>query len=70
MEEQRRIAGEEAIGMTDLSSQEQAAMQKLFEKYNLREESVLADGNCLYAAIASQLNSTMQDNVRILELFH
>jgi OTU domain-containing protein 6 len=65
MEEQRQIAAREAIAMPDLSSQEQTAMQNLFEKYNLREESIRPDGNCLYAAVASQLNSTMPDKVKI-----
>jgi hypothetical protein len=56
MEEQRELAAQEASAMPDLSSQEQSAMQTLFEKYNLKEESVRPDGNCLYAAFASQLN--------------
>jgi hypothetical protein len=56
MEEQRDIAAQEASAMPDLSSHEQSAMEKLFAKYNLKEESVRPDGNCLYAAFASQLN--------------
>ena len=42
--------------MPDLGSEEQTAMQRLFEKFDLKEESVRPDGNCLYAAFASQLN--------------
>jgi hypothetical protein len=56
MEEQREIAAQEANAMPDLSSQEQSTMQNLFQKYNLKEESIRPDGNCLYAAFASQLN--------------
>jgi OTU domain-containing protein 6 len=70
MEEQRQIAAEEAIAMPDLSSQEQKAMQNFFEKHNLREVSIRPDGNCLYAAVASQLNSTTPDKVRFPKLSH
>ena len=63
MEEQRRIAAEEATQMPDLSSLENAAMQKIFQKYDLDEENIRPDGNCLYAAFASQLNKTSSKKV-------
>jgi len=63
MEEQRRIAAEEATQMPDLSSLENAAMQKIFQKYDLEEENIRPDGNCLYAAFASQLNKTSSKKV-------
>jgi hypothetical protein len=50
--------------MPDLSALENEAMQKLFEKYNLREESIRPDGNCLYAAFATQLSNS--NNVPLL----
>jgi OTU domain-containing protein 6 len=63
MEEQRRIAAEEAIRMPDLSTLEKAAMQELFQKYDLQEENIRPDGNCLYAAFASQINKTTSKKV-------
>jgi OTU domain-containing protein 6 len=63
MEEQRRIAAEEATQMPDLSSLENAAIQKIFQKYDLEEENIRPDGNCLYAAFASQLNKTTSKKV-------
>jgi len=63
LEEQRRLAAEEATQMPDLSSREKAAMQELFRKYHLQEENVRPDGNCLYSAIASQLNKTSSNKV-------
>jgi len=63
MEEQRRIAAEEATQMPDLSTLENAAMQKIFQKYDLEEENIRPDGNCLYAAFASQLNKTSSKKV-------
>jgi hypothetical protein len=63
MEEQRQIAAEEANAMPDLSSQEQSMMKERFESQHLKEESVRPDGNCLYAAFASQLNRIKSDKV-------
>jgi hypothetical protein len=63
MKEQRRIAAEEALQMPDLSAKEQTAMQERFETYQLQEEKIRPDGNCLYAAFASQLNKTGQKKV-------
>ena len=69
MEEQRQLAAQEAIAMPDLNEQEQTAMQKLFEQYGLREENVRPDGNCLYAAFASQLNNITSNKVNCLHPF-
>ena len=69
MEEQRQLAAQEAIAMPNFYEQEQVAMQKLFDKYGLREESVRPDGNCLYAAFASQLNNITSDKVNGLYFF-
>jgi len=66
MEEQRELAAQEASTMPDLSSQEQTAMKKLFEIFNLREESIRPDGNCLYSAFASQLNNITSNKVSSL----
>jgi hypothetical protein len=63
MEEQRQIAAEEANSMPDLSGREQESMNKLFERYKLKEESIRPDGNCLYAAFASQLNIISSNKV-------
>ena len=65
MEEQRRLAAEEAIAMPDFSSQEREAMHELFAKYQLIEENIRPDGNCLYAAFASQLNYRTTNKVNI-----
>ena len=62
MEEQRQIAAQEASNIPDLAFQEQTAMEKLFDKYHLREEIIRPDGNCLYAAFASQINSILSEN--------
>lgn len=69
MEEQRRLAAQEAIAMPNLNELEKTAMQKLFETYGLREESVRPDGNCLYAAFASQLNNITSNQVNYLQFF-
>lgn len=69
MELQRQLAAQEAIAMPNLNEQEQMAMQKLFEKYGLREENVRPDGNCLYAAFASQLNNITANKVNCLHFF-
>src|SRR5438552_18461282 len=68
MEEQRQLAAQEATAMPDLSSQEQEAMHSLFDTYHLREESVRPDGNCLYAAVASQLSNITSQAVNCLIL--
>jgi OTU domain-containing protein 6 len=65
IEEQRRLAAEEANAMPDPSSQEQAALHELFDKYQLTEENIRPDGNCLYAAFASQLNYGTINKVNI-----
>ena len=51
--------------MPDLSTQEKVAMEELFRKYNLQEENIRPDGNCLYAAFASQLTKTTSEKVSI-----
>lgn len=63
METQREVAAQEASEMPDLATEEQSALQKLFDMYDLREESVRPDGNCLYVAFASQLNGICKDKV-------
>jgi OTU domain-containing protein 6 len=57
LDEQRKIAAQEASAMPDLSEQEQRTLEKLFEMHGLRVESIRPDGNCLYAAFSSQLNA-------------
>jgi OTU domain-containing protein 6 len=68
LEEQRRAAAEEASAMPDLSLQEHTAMERLFKTHHLREEGVRPDGNCLYAAFASQLGSIKSEKVCAIPL--
>ena len=63
MEAQREMAAQEASEMPDLATEEQNALQKLFDMHDLREESVRPDGNCLYVAFASQLNGICEVKV-------
>ena len=55
MERQRKLAAEEADAMPDPSTLEQKAIADLLANHSLQEESIRPDGNCLYAAFASQL---------------
>jgi OTU domain-containing protein 6 len=65
LDEQRKIAAEEANEMPDLSEQEQSTLEKLFETHCLRVESIRPDGNCLYAAFSSQLNAIKPTKVSL-----
>jgi len=66
MEEQRRQAELEAKNVPDRNLEEKVAMQQIFKRYHLREEPIRPDGNCLYAAFASQLYSLNIQNVRCI----
>jgi hypothetical protein len=68
MEEQREQAAQDAASMPDLTAQEQSYMQSLITSHSLREESIRPDGNCLYAAFASQVNSLRSSKVIFLRL--
>ncbi|KAF2475569.1 cysteine proteinase [Lindgomyces ingoldianus] len=50
-------AAEEAANMPNLREQERTRMQKHLEKHSLREKTIRADGHCLYAAIADQMET-------------
>ncbi|KAH7130286.1 hypothetical protein B0J11DRAFT_548667 [Dendryphion nanum] len=50
-------AAEEAAALPDRREQERASMQDQFRKYNLQEKEIRADGHCLYAAVADQIES-------------
>ncbi|KAK1073540.1 OTU protein [Friedmanniomyces endolithicus] len=54
-EEQARQAAEEAKSLPDLKSQERARMLEYMNERGLREKEIRADGHCLYAAVADQL---------------
>ncbi|KAK1077703.1 OTU protein [Friedmanniomyces endolithicus] len=54
-EEQARQAAEEAKTLPDLKSQERARMLEYMTSRGLREKEIRADGHCLYAAVADQL---------------
>jgi OTU domain-containing protein 6 len=56
--EQERLANEaaaEAADMPDMKARERVAMLKSFKRLGLREHEIRADGHCLYAAVADQL---------------
>jgi OTU domain-containing protein 6 len=58
--EQARLAdeaGSEAADMPDLRSIEKQTMENTFKKHGLREKEIRADGHCLYAAIADQIQA-------------
>lgn len=63
MERQRQIAADEAQDMPNLEAQENASVQAILDRYDLKEETVRPDGNCLYAAFALQLNRTSSTKV-------
>ena len=67
MEEQRQQAELEAKAVPDRNLRERMAMEELFKKYHLREESIRPDGNCLYAAFASQLKTLNIKDVSFCE---
>ena len=49
--------------MPDLSAREQNAMKELLASHDLKEENIRPDGNCLYSAFASQLNTLKSTKV-------
>ncbi|OCK77587.1 cysteine proteinase [Lepidopterella palustris CBS 459.81] len=56
--EQEAIAAQaaaEAAALPDLRQQERTRMREHFAKYGLQEKEIRADGHCLYAAVADQL---------------
>jgi OTU domain-containing protein 6 len=56
--EQERLASEaaaEAADMPDMKARERAAMLESFKRLGLQEKEIRADGHCLYAAVADQL---------------
>jgi OTU domain-containing protein 6 len=58
--EQERLASEaaaEAADMPDMKARERAAMLESFKRLGLREREIRADGHCLYAAVADQLQA-------------
>ncbi|KAK0942520.1 OTU protein [Friedmanniomyces endolithicus] len=54
-EQQARQAAEEAKNLPDLKQQERARMLEYMSERGLREKEIRADGHCLYAAVADQL---------------
>ncbi|ORY08327.1 OTU domain-containing protein 6B [Clohesyomyces aquaticus] len=50
-------AAEEASNLPDLREQERTRMKAHFSKYGLQEKEIRADGHCLYAAIADQMET-------------
>lgn len=50
-------AAEEAASLPDLREIERTQMHDLFTKYGLQEKAIRADGHCLYAAVADQLET-------------
>lgn len=51
-----RKAAEEAASLPNLREQERARMREHFAKYGLQEKEIKADGHCLYAAVADQMD--------------
>lgn len=49
-------AAAEAASLPDLREQERIRMQGHFKTYGLQEKEIRADGHCLYAAIADQMD--------------
>ncbi|KAK0269997.1 OTU protein [Friedmanniomyces endolithicus] len=54
-EQQARQAAEEAKNLPDLKQQERSRMLEYMSERGLREKEIRADGHCLYAAVADQL---------------
>lgn len=50
-------AADEAANMPDLREQERTRMQKHFGTHGLQEKEIRADGHCLYAAVADQMET-------------
>lgn len=50
-------AAEEAANLPDLREQERERMHSHFGKYGLQEKEIRADGHCLYAAVADQMEN-------------
>ncbi|KAF2871476.1 hypothetical protein BDV95DRAFT_494301 [Massariosphaeria phaeospora] len=50
-------AAEEAANLPDLREQERTQMKGHFGRYGLQEKEIRADGHCLYAAIADQMDT-------------
>jgi hypothetical protein len=63
MDRQRELAAEEANSMPDPSAREKKAMSELLALNHLEEEAVRPDGNCMYAAFASQLGRLKSQRV-------
>ncbi|KAF2737474.1 OTU domain-containing protein 6B [Polyplosphaeria fusca] len=51
-------AADEAANMPDLREQERTRMQEHFGTHGLQEKEIRADGHCLYAAVADQMETT------------
>ncbi|KAF2790831.1 cysteine proteinase [Melanomma pulvis-pyrius CBS 109.77] len=47
----------EAAALPDLREQERIRMREQFAKYGLKEKEIRADGHCLYAAVADQMET-------------
>lgn len=50
-------AKEEAANMPDLREQERTQMEQHFGKYGIEVKEIRADGHCLYAAVADQMET-------------
>ncbi|KAK3214697.1 hypothetical protein GRF29_19g1011992 [Pseudopithomyces chartarum] len=50
-------AKEEAENMPDLQEQERTRMEQHFQKYAVEVKEIRADGHCLYAAVADQMET-------------
>jgi OTU domain-containing protein 6 len=48
----------EAAALPDLREQERTRMRDQMSKYGLQEKEIRADGHCLYAAVADQMETT------------
>ncbi|KAK5685536.1 OTU protein [Elasticomyces elasticus] len=55
LEEQARLAAEEAKNLPDMKTQERNRMLASMTERGLREKEIRADGHCLYSAVADQL---------------
>jgi OTU domain-containing protein 6 len=51
-------AAEEAANLPDPREQERIQMKDLFAKHGLQEKEIRADGHCLYAAVADQMETS------------
>ncbi|KAF2634244.1 cysteine proteinase [Massarina eburnea CBS 473.64] len=65
-------AAEEAANMPDLREQERARMDTQLSRHNLKLHEIRADGHCLYAAVADQMQTrdldlTPRVSVKVIE---